>query len=102
MVWCDSPAGSGEGGLKMWYDLQPAIKAVLAGRPFTNCGVGDNWTMCSSSDKSESFPELPHTSRYLLLAAFLASNNPAGTDKQFFSNVSLYIVGMVTTRLPGA
>ena len=88
----------------MWYDLQPAIKAVLAGRPFTNYDVEDDSTVFSSnvSEESRSFPELPYNSKYLLLASFLASSNPANTDKQFFSNVRLqhYSHGYTqTTRL---
>lgn len=40
--------------------------------------------------------ELPHLSKYLLLAAYLASYNPANTDKRFFSKVGdvmCYVVG---------
>ena len=38
--------------------------------------------------------ELPYYSKYLLLAAYIASYNPAKTDKRFFSKVSLYTSDM--------
>ena len=36
----------------------------------------------------DSYIELPYFSKYLLMAAYMASYNPAKTDKRYFSKVS--------------
>lgn len=38
---------------------------------------------------SSSIPELPIHSKFLLIASYLASYNPAKTDPRFFAKVSL-------------
>ena len=50
--------------------------------------------VASSAGGVVSSLELPHYSKYLLLAAYIASYNPAKTDKRFFSKVSLYTLDM--------
>jgi origin recognition complex subunit 5 len=40
--------------------------------------------------------ELPYYSKYLLLAAYIASYNPAKTDKRFFSKVTF----LCSTSIP--
>lgn len=48
-------------------------------------------SLCSSPGlpQSRSVLELPYFSKYLLIAAYLASYNPSKTDKKFFSKVRL-------------
>lgn len=80
---------------KLWKNLEPFIRSVMS-RIYMQEISSSQWdsdlsSSSSSSITSSSFrarvPDLPMYSKYLLLASFLASSNPASTDRQFFSKV---------------
>jgi len=84
MITCAAEIGESH---KLWRLLQTSIKALLSGWSLTRLQmIREGSALCDESVGMGL--ELPHSSRYLLLASFLASNNPAASDKKFFSNVS--------------
>ena len=98
----------GEGEVrKLWRHIQPYFHSLMS-RVFlrelssTQFEMASSVQSASSSSTSAAAPvgvassvggvvsslELPYYSKYLLLAAYIASYNPAKTDKRFFSKVS--------------
>ena len=90
----------GEGEVrKLWRHIQPYFHSLMS-RVFLRELSSTQFETASSiqsASSSSSTPapvgvarslELPYYSKYLLLAAYIASYNPAKTDKRFFSKVS--------------
>lgn len=48
----------------------------------------------TSSNDDEVVLQLPHYTKFLLLASYLASSNPSRTDRQFFSKVSVWLLAV--------
>jgi len=47
---------------------------------------------------SRTHVELPYYTKYLLIAAYLASYNPAKTDRRFFAKVSIMLLIIINDR----
>ena len=82
---------------KLWRRVEPFIRKVLNGTSLHDTSTSQPGPGTIPDlpgrvpDLPTRVPDLPLSSKYLLLASFLASNNPASTDKQFFSNVRYYL-----------
>lgn len=62
---------------KLWFSLEPHLRTCLS-------SVHSRETQAAATAPISRACELPFYSKYLLIAAFLASYNPAKTDKRFF------------------
>ena len=89
----------GEGEVrKLWRHIQPYFHSLMSRvflRELSSTQFETASSVQSASSSSTPAPvgvasslELPYYSKYLLLAAYIASYNPAKTDKRFFSKVS--------------
>ncbi|XP_018496020.1 origin recognition complex subunit 5 [Galendromus occidentalis] len=69
--------------LKLWKNIEPYLKNAM-----DTVYLRDTDARCGNSDGSKmavkQIIELPFYSKFLLIAAYLASYNPASTDKKFF------------------
>ncbi|XP_015754907.1 PREDICTED: origin recognition complex subunit 5-like [Acropora digitifera] len=98
--YCE-PVDSGEAELtdirKLWRNIEPHLKKAL-NTVYLREISSDHWqnvmgqnTLADSDSQEEqglfvrSHIELPFYTKYLLIAAYLASYNPAHTDKRFFT-----------------
>ncbi len=62
----------------LWRCIQPYFKTVMNRIYLTEI----------SCEENDLVLQLPFYTKYLLLASYLASNNPSKTDRRFFSKVS--------------
>ena len=88
---------------KLWRHIQPFFRGLMS-RVFLREVSSTQFEQVKSGGSHASLGgvvsslELPYHSKYLLLSAYIASYNPAKTDRRFFSKVST-IRG--ATRLDG-
>lgn len=94
-----------ENTMKLWRNIEPHLKKSLQ-TVYLREISGVQWEkmQLATSDTSasnatiRSLVELPVYSKYLLIAAYLASYNPAKSDKRFFSKHA----GKISRRTHGA
>lgn len=70
---------------RLWKHIEPFFRSVMSKIYLRETSFSVQEDQGSSSDHD--ILQLPQYSKYLLLAAFMASNNPANTDRHFFSKV---------------
>lgn len=89
---------------KLWFNIEPSLKACLSTvhlREVASRQLTDSWREAEKENEADQVKvaagpgptianvsritiELPFYSKFLLIAAFLASYNPAKSDKRFF------------------
>ncbi|OQR77152.1 origin recognition complex subunit 5-like [Tropilaelaps mercedesae] len=78
---------SDENPFKLWRNIEPHLKAALNGlylREVDISGFGFPQGIVVKKMNNKQIIELPLYSKFLLIAAYLASYNPPSTDRKFF------------------
>lgn len=82
---------------QLWRRMEPYFRTVMNTIYLRDMSLLNQGGTCPSSPPLPRTSDLPTSSKYLLIASFLASYNPTKTDRRIFSKVSHAIILVVSS-----